>query len=272
MTRVTQAGLSDTSLKGSPAVTVIYTVAQQKGGVGKTTTAINVAVALARAGQSVLAVDVDPQFALSRQLGLKPHELALSLVDALSGQADAADIVVHDVFGVDVLPGHRDLVRVELSLATQVARDTYLRRTLQPIADDYDSIVIDTPPNLGLLTVNALVPADVVIAPVDAEQEGSAQGLAEVRATLSQLEQLRGGTQPRLVVLMTRWDKRRLMARVVEQAVETNDFHIAARIPLRTALQHAAAWRRPIVDSDPDGEIAHAYIAFTDMLIAAEVA
>lgn len=116
------------------------------------------------------------------------------------------------------------------------------------------------------------MPADVVIAPVDAEQEGSAQGLAEVRATLAQLEELRDGTQPRLVVLVTRWDERRVMAKVIRQAVEAHGFEIAACIPTRAAVQQVAIWRRPIVDSDPDSEPARAYADLVGALLASKVA
>ena len=101
----------------------------------------------------------------------------------------------------------------------------------------YDDVVVDTPPNLGLLTVNALLPADVVLAPVSAEDEGSAQGLAELNATFAKLEDLRGSSQPRLVVLITRWQEGRLMAQAVEEAVAGRGFAIAARIPAHAAVQ-----------------------------------
>ena len=240
-------------------MTVIYAVAQQKGGVGKTTTAINVAATLAARGSRVLAVDIDPQFALTRQLGLNSAEMPISLVDVLTGHVDAVDAIVHDVHGLDVLPGHRDLRSVELTLASQIARDTFLRRALEDVAGQYDAVVIDTPPNLGLLTVNALVPADVVLAPVSAEDEGSAQGVAELRAIFPQLAELRGGTQPRLVVLLTRWHEHRVMAELVVQAIEARDFELAARIPSRVAVQQAAAWRQPVVLSDPDSDSSRAY-------------
>jgi chromosome partitioning protein len=247
---------------------MIYTVAQQKGGVGKTTSAINVAALLAERGRRVLSVDADPQFALTRQLGVRVSELPLTLVDVLSGRVEAADAVLSDVHGVDLLPGHRQLSSVEVTLAGEIGREAFLRRALDPLVGSYDDVVIDTPPNLGLLTVNALLPADVVIAPVSAEDEGSAQGLAELRATFAKLEELRGGSQPQLVVLLTRWQEGRLMAQAVEEAVVGRGFVITARIPARAAVQQAAAWRTPLVLAARDNPASGAYAAFVDELLA----
>src|SRR4051812_6301216 len=128
---------------------MLYTVAQQKGGVGKTTSAINVAALLAERGRRVLAIDADPQFALTRQLGVRVSELPLTLVDVLTGRVEAADAVVTNVYGVDLLPAHRQLSSVEVTLAGEIGRETFLRRALDPLLGSYDDVVIDTPPNLG---------------------------------------------------------------------------------------------------------------------------
>jgi chromosome partitioning protein len=247
---------------------MIYTVAQQKGGVGKTTSAINVAALLAMRGRRVLAVDADPQFALTRQLGVRVSELPLTLVDVLTGHVEAADSVLTDVHGVDLLPAHRQLSSVEVTLAGEIGRETFLRRALDPLVESYDDVVIDTPPNLGLLTVNALLLADIVLAPVSAEDEGSAQGLAELNATFAKLEDLRGGSQPKLIVLLTRWQEGRLMAQAVENAIAGRGFAIPARIPARAAVQQAAAWRTPLVFAVPESPASGAYAAFVDELLA----
>jgi chromosome partitioning protein len=245
---------------------VIYTVAQEKGGVGKTTTAINVAAALARRGRNVLAIDADPRFALTRQLGLTTANLAVSLVEVLAGQVDARAAIVAEVHGIDVLPTTRRLDGVEMSLVTEVGRETFLRDALDSVAGDYDDIVIDTPPNLGMLTVNALMIADVVLAPISVEDEGSAQGVAELRATLTKLERLRG-TQPELVVLLTRYQAGRVMTDTVERTIESLGFEPAARIPARTIVHQAGVERVPLVLSAPTSSPAVAYIDLADSLI-----
>ncbi len=245
---------------------MIYTVAQEKGGVGKTTTAANVAVALSRRGHKVLAVDADPRFALTRQLGIATAELQRSLVEVLAGQAEAREAIVGDVHGIDVLPATRRLDGLEMSLVTEVGRETFLRDALEPVADDYDDIVIDTPPNLGMLTVNALTAADVVLAPISVEDEGSAQGIAELRATLVKLERLRGD-QPKLVTLLTRWQTGRVMTETIEGAIASLGLEPAARIPARTIVHQAGVERVPLIVSAPTSSPAMAYIDLTDSLL-----
>jgi chromosome partitioning protein len=153
---------------------MVCVFAQQKGGVGKTTSAINAGVLLAQAGRRVLAVDVDPQFALTRRLGIDPGALETTVVDVLAGWVDARSAIVAGVHGLDVLPASRELAGVELALAGEVNRETVLHDALDGLG--YDLVVVDTPSNLGLLTVNALVAADVVVAPVAADDDGAAQG------------------------------------------------------------------------------------------------
>jgi chromosome partitioning protein len=183
----------------------VTVVANQKGGVGKTTTAINVGVLLARARRRVLAVDTDPQFTLTRQLGIEARSLGVNLVDVLAGRAGARDATVADVHGVDVIPGAPQLAGVEMALVGELGRERFLVDALESIRDSYDEIVIDTPPNLGLLTVNALVCAEQVLAPVSAEDEASVQGVVELRGTIRRLSERLATPPPELMAVLTRW-------------------------------------------------------------------
>jgi chromosome partitioning protein len=247
-------------------------VANQKGGVGKTTTAINIAVVLARSHR-VLAVDMDAQFALTRQLGITPG--ATTLVEVLSGRAPTRAAIVHlDVLGLAVLPARRDLAEVEQALVTQAGREWFLSQALDEVADSFDIAVIDTPPNLAQLTVNALAIADLVLAPINLEDEGAAQGLVELQARMGELERVRRlarlPAKPPLLPFYNRSSQRadnetRLSAQAITQALEGLGMRAArTRIPDRVVVQHAAIARVPVVAYRPDNIASTSFARLAD--------
>jgi chromosome partitioning protein len=247
----------------------VVTISNQKGGVGKTTTAANLGVLLARHGRRVLVVDVDPQFALTRQIGVEERSLGVNVVDVLAGRAAAADAIVGAVHGVDFIAAAPALSGIEMSLVGELGRERFLRDALESLLGDYDDIVIDTPPNLGLLTVNALVVADMVIAPVSAEDDASLHGIREVRRTLGRLAERLGPPAPQLVALLTRWQPWRISSRAIEESLVCEGLVPAVRIPARSALfARAAADRVPLAVSDLDSSPVIAYRHLSEQLTA----
>ncbi|HWK16746.1 MAG TPA: AAA family ATPase [Solirubrobacteraceae bacterium] len=239
---------------------MIITISNQKGGVGKTTTAANLAVLLARQYRRVLVLDSDPQFALTRQLGAEERSLGVNLVDVLTGRAAAADAIVPDIHRVDLIAAAPALAGVEMSLVGELGRERFLTDALEPLIAEYDDIVLDTPPNLGLLTVNALVAAKVVIAPVSAEDDASLHGIRELRQTLGKLTDRLGAPSPALMPVLTRWQPLRISSRLIEQALVVENLRPAVRVPARSALfARAAAARVPLAVTAPDSAPILAY-------------
>ncbi len=198
----------------------VIAMCNQKGGVGKTTTAINAAAALADYGRRVLIVDFDPQGAASAGLGVNANELERTIYTALTEpRSDVRDIIEPTaVAGLDIVPANIDLSAAEVTLVNEVAREQTLARVLRPVLDDYDVVLIDCQPSLGLLTVNALTAAHGVLIPLEAEFF-ALRGVALLMETIDKVSER---INPRLVldgILVTMYDGRTLHAREVLQRV-----------------------------------------------------
>ena len=197
----------------------IIALCNQKGGVGKTTTTINLAASLAEYGRKVLAVDFDPQGALSAGLGIQTHDVTTIYDLLLDTKRDPREAIVHTaVDGLDLIPANIDLSAAEVHLVNEVAREMALARVLRPVADDYDVIIIDCQPSLGLLTVNALAASHGVIIPLEAEYFA----LRGVALLVETIEKVQDRINPRLEldgILITMFDPRTLHAREVCQRV-----------------------------------------------------
>jgi chromosome partitioning protein len=242
-------------------------VINQKGGSGKTTTATNLAAVWGRErGQRTLLVDLDPQFAATRHLGKRPSELAATLYDVLADARDVGDAICQDIGGVDLLAGDRRLTELELSLVGEAMRERFLISALEPIAERYDTCVLDCPPNLGLLTVNALVAADRVLVPVRMEDEGALQGVIELRGTLARLAR-RGLDRQIDGVLRIAVDRRRQVYAILDEGLRDADLEpLHAEIPTRAAFHRQGVEGRPLVVSQPDSPGAYAYRQLADEL------
>jgi chromosome partitioning protein len=198
-------------------VTRTVAVTNQKGGVAKTTTVASLGAALAERGSSVLLVDLDPQACLTFSLGIDPEEVGLSVSDVLgTGAHDAtvADAVLGTDDGVDLLPATIDLARAETALLTRTGRELALRNALDEATERYDWVLLDCPPSLGVLTVNALTAAGEVLVPLQCETL-SHRGLGQLLDTVHDVKKLLNARLRLLGVLPTQFDPRQVHARAV---------------------------------------------------------
>jgi chromosome partitioning protein len=194
---------------------VILALCNQKGGVGKTTTTINLGAALTEFGRKVLLVDFDPQGALSVGLGVNPLDLDQTIYNALMERdVSADDVLLKTNAGMDLLPSNIDLSAAEVQLVGEVAREQVLKRVLEPLVDDYDVILIDCQPSLGLLTINALTAADGVIIPLECEYF-SRRGVALLIQTIEKVSERLNPQLELEGILATMDDSRTLHGREV---------------------------------------------------------
>jgi chromosome partitioning protein len=247
-------------------MTRIVAVANQKGGVGKTTTAINLAASVASRGYRVLLVDFDPQGNASSGVGYTRDKIELSIYDALTGEVSMEDVIrPTEITTLFVAPSTTDLVGAELELIGAERRERYLANALATVADAYDYVVIDCPPSLGLLTLNALVAAEGVIIPMQAEYF-ALEGLSALTATI---EKVRAAYNPKLTidgVVFTMFDARLSLSTQVRTEVET---HFGKKVfdemvPRNVRLSEAPSHGKPALLYDLRCQGTKSYLALAD--------
>lgn len=238
--------------------TSIVSVINQKGGTGKTTTTINLGSALSKAGKRVLLVDLDPQSNLSYSLNVA--ELHATIADLFTGDSEMQDVIVTRE-GLDILPGSNELVDVEIALVGQENREQFLKQILED-AKGYDYILIDCPPSLSLLTVNALTASDEVLIPLQMEVL-TLQGLNQVLATI---EKIKNAFNPKLTVkgiVIVMYDQRRKLSQEIQEYLTENvdEKIFDVRIRLNVKLAEAPSFGKSILDYDPSSNGAKDYAA-----------
>ena len=256
---------------GSHGPARIIAMCNQKGGVGKTTTTINLGAALAEYGRRVLLVDFDPQGALSVGLGINPHELETTVYQLLMDRGVDARGVIQPtaVPGLDVLPANIDLSAAEVQLVGEVAREQVLARALRPLADEYDVIMIDCQPSLGLLTVNALTAAHGVVIPLECEFF-ALRGVALLVETIEKVQDRLNARLEIDGILATMYDSRTLHSReVVQRVVEAFGDHVFHTVISRTVkFPDATVAAEPITSYAATHPGAEAYRSLARELIA----
>jgi chromosome partitioning protein len=247
----------------------IYAITNQKGGVGKTTTAVNVAACIAEAGYATLLVDIDAQANATVGLGIA-KDRELSLYDVLAGTAAAEEALVETgIPNLVLLPAHPDLAGASVELPRQPGSETRLREAIAAIRERFAFTLLDCPPSLGPLTVNALVAADRVIVPVQTEYF-ALEGLAGLLDTLHLIQR---ELNPRLAVagmLLTMHDGRTRLARDVEREVREHFPQLVFEtvIPRNVRIGEAPSFGRPVIHHDPHSSGAEAYFSLAQEVAA----
>jgi chromosome partitioning protein len=248
----------------------IFCIANQKGGVGKTTTTVNLAAGLAKIGQRVLMVDLDPQGNATMGSGINKRDLQLTVYDVLLGSAQVAEAAVHsDNCGYDVLGANRELAGAEVELVDLEQRENRLRNALAAVANDYDFVLIDCPPSLSMLTLNGLCAANGVIVPMQCEYF-ALEGLSDLVNTIKQVHANLNKDLKIIGLLRVMFDPRVTLQQQVSDQLKDHfgDKVFNTIIPRNVRLAEAPSFGVPGVVFDPSARGSKAFVEFASEMVA----
>ena len=247
----------------------IIAIANQKGGVGKTTTAINLSACLAEKGQKVLAIDMDPQGNMTSGLGLDKDDVDKTIYDMIIGESEIEAVIKKETIeNLDILPSNVDLSAVEIELIDVENKEFIVNNSIQKIRDNYDFIIIDCPPSLSLLTINAMTTADSVLVPIQCEYYGL-EGLSQLIHTVELVKDRLNSKLEIEGVVFTMYDARtNLSLQVVENVKDNLQQNIYKTIiPRNIRLAEAPSYGTPINQYDPRSAGAESYMRLADEVI-----
>ena len=247
----------------------IIAIANQKGGVGKTTTAVNLAACMGECGKRTLLCDLDPQGNTTSGNGVNKREAKLSTYDLIINHTPAREVVIHTEFkNLDLLPSNMDLAGAEVEMADIERRETLLKEALLAVGEDYDYIFIDCPPSLGFLTINALVAADTLLVPVQCEYY-ALEGLSQLMMSVRQVKRLYNPHLDMEGVLLTMFDGRLNLTQQVVQEIKRFFPRkvFATTIPRTVRLSEAPSFGQPVLYYDRRNKGAEAYLKLAHEII-----
>jgi len=253
----------------------IIAIANQKGGVGKTTTSVNLSACLCQSDKKVLLIDMDPQANTTSGFGINPYQIEKSIYDTLVDETDINEIIVklneEEYKNLSIAPANIDLTGAEIELVPLIARENRLKQALQNVKANYDYIIIDTPPSLGLLTINTLTAADLIIVPIQCEYY-ALEGVSKLMNTVGLVKKNLNPNLDITGILLTMYDARTGLSEQV--ATEIRNYFkekvYNTIIPRNVKLSEAPSYGKPIIFYDKNSTGAIAYSELTKEVIARE--